>query len=458
MNLLFDFLKNLPESEKNKLRNLQISGVSRGVWQLVNEQAIKGVFDRTRIQKELAISSGHLDKTTSLLLEKCYSHLFPNNVLGLLGFLSSRVAFVKHFYHELKRQLKYAEAEFDKKELIAFYNANINFIYFNMPIMHKDEKVLKKLAAKYLAFERGSNAKLSIECKLMYVQVDKLFAAATVQSLRDRLKKKIDALGKLPKDADEELTFTYYWLKIYFNNAIENFPASVVVSEEAARALKKFKSVQSQINMLRIELKLSELLYYLNRFEDSFQKFERWMKSPLADKIPDRGYYTTKYLQVSLITNHLKEAEMILEEKKTLPPAQLREVLLPRDIISFAKFYLFNGDYQEAFDFIQLGFEKNPKGKYFQYEVELRNLQTAYFFLVNDRSMLVQLCNKHMKYLHAHGYPISKSDFPFFYVLTKAMLKKGRNLSEKEIKMLDRYQLGSYGVYGKLLLKMLDKA
>lgn len=456
MNLLFDFLKNLAEPELRKLRKLEMKGVSLDVWRLIQLQAAKGSFDRLQIQSKLRISSSHLDKITSLLLEKCYQYLFPKDNLELLSFLSSRAALSKHYYHELNRQLKFVETHYAKQQRIEFYNSNINFIYFNMPIILKDEKVLKKLALIYLSVQKGKNAKLLIACKLLYVHIDKLFAAAQVQNHFPDLQKKVAALGRLPTDADEELTFCYYWLKIYFSNAMEDFANTIPIAEDAVRALRKFKSEQNKINILRIELKLSELLYYLSRFEDSFQKFEQWMTSPMANRIPDRGYYATKHLQVSLITNHFIEAERILKERNTLPLNQLRQVLLPRDIISFAKFHLFKGNYEEAFDFIQLGFEKNPKGKYFQYEVELRNLQTAYFFLTNQKSILDKMCARHLKYLHSHGYPLAESDFPFFYVLTKAMLKKGTKLSEKEMKMLERYQLGSYAVYGKLLLKMMN--
>ena len=459
MNLLFDFLKHLQERDKHRLKSLIVKGRSAQVWAMLNQQAMQLHFDRRKIETTLKISSAHFDKITSQLLSKCYEHLFGANSIELLLFLSERAAFVKNYYQEMKRQMSFAEKNFTKQQLAEFYKANVNFIHFNMPIIHKDEKVLRMLADKYLAIEKNRNAKLLIECKLMYVQIDKLFAAALIREKKSEQKKKMDALGALPDDANEELAFAYYWVKIYFNNAIEDFEQSLVVTREALAVLKKYKSEQNQTQILRIELKEAELLYYLSRFEESFKSFERWMKMPQADKLPDGSYYATKYLQVCLVTNHLDEAKRILDSKQTLPASHLREVLLPRDIISYAKYYLFSGDYEQAFDFIQLGFEKNPKGRYFQYEVELRNMQTAYFFLTNQKKLAVQMCNKHIKYLRSHGYGIKQSDFPYFYVLTKAMFEKkqrGKKLSAKENEMLQRYQLGSYAVYGKLLLKMLE--
>ena len=459
MNLLFDFLKHLQEPEKQKLNLLTVKGRSKEVWLLINRQAAQFEFDREKIETTLNISSAHFDKITSQLLSKCYDLLFDDDWFSLLSFLSQRSAFAKHYYQEMKRQMNNAEANFAKKKLAEFYKANVNFIHFNMPIIHKDEKVLRQLADKYLAIEKKRSARLLIECKLMYVQIDKLFAAAKIKDQSKNVSKKIEALGKLPPDANEELTFAYYWLIIYFNNAIEEFRQSAIICKEAVGLLKKFKTPESTVNLLRVQLKLAELLYYISNFEESFNGFERWMNTPEAKLIPDNAYYSTKFFQVCLITNHLKEAKRILTEKETLPMKQLKEVLLPRDIISFAKYYLFNGQYDEAFEFIQLGFEKNPKGKYFQYEVELRNMQTACFYLSNQKQLAVQMCNKHIKYLRSHGYGIKESDFPYFYVLTKAMHEKkqrGKKLSARENEMLQRYQLGSYAVYGKLLLKMLD--
>ena len=458
MNLLFDFLKHVQEPERKKIKLLALKGRSEEVWRLINQQVERFQFDREKIKTTLDISSAHFDKITSQLLAKCYQQLFGDDGLRLLSFLSERTGFSKHYYQEVKRQITVAEKKFSKKQLAEFYKANVNFIHFNMPIIYKDEKVLRQLANKYLTIEKNKNARLLIECKLMYVQIDKLFAAAKIKAQSKIVWGKIEALGKLPTDANDELTFAYYWLKIYFNNAIEDFAQSAVVSREAVVALKKFKSPQNEVNLLRVELKLAELLYYLNNFEESFAGFASRMETPQAQRIPDNAYYSTKFFQVCLITNHLDEAKKILDEKVLLPMKQLREILLPRDIISFAKYYLFTGELDEAFDFIQLGFEKNPKGKYFQYEVELRNMQTAYFYLNNQKPLAVQMCNKHIKYLRSHGYGTKVSDFPFFYVLTKAMYDKGRRgkkLSAKENEMLERYQHGSYAVYGKLLLKML---
>jgi hypothetical protein len=146
------------------------------------EQALQKHFDREKIESTLQISSSHFDKITSQLLAKCYEHMFADDKEKLLLFLSQHGPLLKHFYQELKKQTAFAEKNYNKKQLAKFYKTAIDYIHFNMPIMHKDEDVLRLLANKFVSLEKNHNAKLLVECRLMYVQIDKLFAAALIHA------------------------------------------------------------------------------------------------------------------------------------------------------------------------------------------------------------------------------------------------------------------------------------
>ena len=462
MNLLFDFLKNLGEPELARLAVLKSRGNVQQVWQLINLQVKEGAFSKDKLLKDAGISAAHLDKITSELLAKCYETLFGDDKIALLDLLSLRLPYLKHFYSELTRQMKQVETELTPERRYHFYVACFDLMQANLPIAYRDEKVLKKLAAKSLSLFKGERKKhvaLLVDCKLIINQTAKLFAAAEILAAKDTVEKKIDALGKLPETADEKLTFEYYWTKIYFYHAIEKFAECLELSYTAAATLKKFKSEVNTLQVMRIDLRAAELLYYLSKFEESFITYKNVMRSPLLAKIPERGYHTAKYLQVCLVTDNIKEAEEILTRRKKAAGDQLEKLLAPRDIFLFIKYYLFSGDYDDAFHFIQLGFEKNPKGQYFQYEVELRCLQTAYFFLTGQQEIAIEGCERHIKYLRSHGYGASKSDYPHFYILTKAIFDKktsGQAFSVKQEKMLERYQKGSFALYGKLLNRMLN--
>ncbi|MDB5280992.1 MAG: hypothetical protein JWO06_67 [Bacteroidota bacterium] len=461
MNLLFDFLKNLNEPEQAQLAELKVRGNVQQVWSLLNEQVLEDKFDRNKILTTTGISSSHFDKITSELLGKCYVTLFGDHRLELLNLLSLRLPFLKHFYSELNRQMKQVETELQPEQRLTYYIACFDLMQANLPIAYRDEKVLKKLAGKSLLLFKGERKKqiaLLMDCKLLNCQVANQFAAGHIQEERRTIQKKIDLLGALPEQANEKLSFEYYWLKIYFLHAIEEFTECLELSYTALTALKKFKSRINELQKLRIELRIAESLYYLNRFAESFSRYEKVMRSRLLEQIPDRGYHIAKYIQVCLITDHADEAGRMIKLRISQGGKHLEKLLAPRDIFSFIKFYLFNKQFDEAFRFIQLGFEKNPKGKYFQYEVELRCLQTAYFYLTGQTATALEMCDKHVKFLRSHGYGVRNSAYPYFYILTKAIFDKkqsARKLSPKHEKMLARYRKGSYALYGKLLDKML---
>ena len=462
MNLLFDFLKYLGEPEREKLKALKLKGVMLQVWQLMHKQVKEGNFDKSKMLAAMDISSSHLDKITSELLAKCYDELFQKDSLKLLHFLGNRAAYLKHFHAELNRCLKYVKENLVVDEQARFYKKCIDLIQVGIPIAYRDEEVLKKLGDKYLALFKGDRKKhaaLAVGCKLTLARIDVLFASGDMHKEEASIKKRIDELAPLTKGAEEELVFDFYWMKMFFYHANEKFSEAISVVNEGVSALNKVTSELKEMHIYRFELKSAEFLYYLSRFDESYACYEMLISSPLFAKLPDSGFHVTKYVQICLITGHLNEAKNILDERLSNHRDKIAEWITPRDIFSLIKYYLFAGQFEDAFRFIQLGAEKNPKGKYFQYEVELRNLQIAYFYLTGQEPTALDLCHSSIKYLRNHGYGVKNSGYPHFYILTEAIIKKktaARLFTTKQEQMLLRYQTGSYAVYGKLLYRMLN--
>jgi hypothetical protein len=251
-----------------------------------------------------------------------------------------------------------------------------------------------------------------------------LFAAAEIKDKETIVEREFAALGRHQVGFSEEVLFDYYWLWIYFNHALENFSKALEIAQEAVDFLRMQPGAKNKINIVRIELKINEFLYCLSRFAEAYKSYQRVIYSPILETLPDRSYHMTKYIQLSLITGDIDEAGRILTDKLNQMGDRVEQLIIVRDIVTYVKYCLFKGDYPTAFRFIQLGFEKTPKGKYFQYELELRNLQTAYFFLNHQEDVAIDLCQKHTKFLRNHGYTITTSSYPHFFLLTKALFEK----------------------------------
>ena len=460
MNLLFTFLKNLRAPERDKLNTINYRGTTGIFWNLIYKQGKQGIFDKEAILKATGVSAVHFDKMTSELLSKSYTLLFNGDAMALLNYLSRTLAEPKLFYNELNRYLKKLPPSITKDDEAAFYKQCFTMIHGNLPIMHRLPETSEKIASNYVALFKGkqrTEAEFFTASILLYEDMEVSFAAATIRANEALFKKAIDKLGQPLDWFNEETLFAYYLTHIYFYHALEKFDEAITVCQKAITALEPFTSEKNDINLVRIRLKLNEFLYYQSRFEESYTNYRKVMLSPLIDMLPDRPYHLTKYLQVCLITGHIDEAGKILIGKLDYMGNRVEELIIARDAVSFAKYYLFTGDYKEAFRFIQLGFAKNPKGKYFQYEIELRHLQTAYFVLTDQLDVAQELCARNIKYLRNHGYGVSRSDYGHFYILVKAIFEKNASgkFSKKHRQMLERHQLGSFAVYGKLLSKML---
>lgn len=458
MNLLFALLRNINSTLQERLKKLAPRGTVGEVWAVINRQAAKGEFDKKEILDQTGISSSHLDKITSELLAKCYILLFGENILELLDFLSSRVALIKLFYNEMNRKLKSFTRTEDNQEQARFIRECFRMIHTNMPMIYRDHNASRKLAKLYISLFKGSSkqeAEFYMQCMLLLERLETIFAAGDIKEQADSIKKEFEAIGTPSLDFSEDVLFEYYWGQIYFHYALEDYPETFNITQTALKVLSNRKD-SDKVHLLRLELKANELLYYTSRFDEAFDKYHLTVYSPVIKRMPDRLYHETKYIQLCLITDHLDEAGKILATNLGTMLNRVEELIMPRDIVTYVKYCMFRNDYETAFKFIQIGFEKNPKGKYFQYEIELRNLQTAYFFLTGQEDIAMEMCRKHIKFLRNHGYTSTNNDFPYFYILVKAIFdeKLKHTFSARHQKMFEHYQKGSYAVYGKLLTKM----
>lgn len=463
MNLLFEFLHHLPEEQKKLLDKLKPKGTTAEVFKFMREQANSGRFNRESILHVSGITNAHFDKITSELLQKCYAFLFDKNPYDLLLFLSKKGVYAKHYYKEQKKIQQHIFKSGDTAEKKKFLRACINHIHLNMPIALKDKQVLEELCRKYVQLHTGKEKVFATQwalCRTTYHQIDLLFAASVI---KDDPSNVVLNLQKLPPPhtlIDSTIQFECYWVWIYYHVAVENFESAISLAEEATKQLSKQNSSETELNILRLNMKLAELYYFTNRFQDSYASLSNVFNARLAETLPEYGYCLTKYIQICCITNHLQDAQAQVEKVAGYYGVRLDETLPVRDAISFAKYYLFAGEYKKAFHFIQLGFQKNPKAKYFQYEIELRNLQTACFFLSGEKPEAVQMCERHLKFLRSHGYSVKESNYPYFYVLTKAIYLRqteGRQFNATEAEKWQRYQQGTYALYGKLLECMLGE-
>jgi hypothetical protein len=460
MNLLFEFLKNLDEQAYNKLARLNTRGTKEEVWLLLYAQARGKGFDKKQILAKTGVSVSHFDKITSELLLQCYQMLFGTDTLALLRTLARKPVYIRHFYNELVKQLRLAKANPDKSRVAGLIRECFRIIHTHIPMSYRDEAISARMAQQYVALYKGTDkteARFYVGCKLLFEEIDRVFAASTIHNYVNRIEARIEALGKPGSGYAADTVFDYYWVRIFFSHACEDFARAHAIAVEALQVLAGYDGPNHPANVLRIQLKVNEFLYFLSEFGKAYNGYRQALALPQAELIPDKPYHVNKYIQLCMVTGHLAEAWAILGPRLAQMGGKEAEIMITRDVITYVKYYLFAGMYNEAYRMIQLGFEKNPKGKYFQYELELRNLQTAYFYFAGQQDMVLALCRKNIKFLRNHNYTSANSSYPHYYLLVRIIASgNAAKLTRRQVQMLNRYQQGSYAVYGRLLNKLME--
>lgn len=453
-NLLIDFLKYVSPAQKELLSSLSVSGREEQVWLYVLDKAETGDFVQEKALAKLDITLSHFHKTCSNLLTKCYALLVPQGGLALLTFLNSNTGWIKHFYNEESRQLKQLRT-ISKSEAQAYLRACIS-LHINIPVMLRNDVSIEKVAQKFLSFSSPTTKKedtLFIAYHKIWFEIDSFFAAGEIEKKEASISKKLDQLRPDFTKVNDEIIFQYYWTLIYLKHSAKHFDDVIHLTEDALKV--KYGNKE---NTIRLQLKRAEALYYASRFEESYELFHKLLY-PSTTKIPDQGYFVIKYLQICLITGHLDEVKNWIEQIQNKAEGRFKETLITRDIIMCAKYLLFTEEYEAAFDYIRLGYIKNPKAKYFQYEVELRCLETAYFYLSGNPKQATLMCERHLKYLRTRGYGVKESIYSRYFVFIKAAFENkygNRKIRPKEYDILNEYKQGSRAVYGYLLQKITE--
>lgn len=456
-NLLVGFLEQLqPEQLKILSTSVKTRGQQLSVWRYVLKAIAHKSFNKKTALQVLDMSSSHFDKVCSELLQKCYDVLVPQKGFDLLSFLNNHPVWSKHFYNELKQQLKNLNTSPSQEAKTFLQNCIRCFV--DIPVINRNKTVFKKICKQYVLLATPATKKehlLFVGCCELQLEISFHFASDKAKEHTSSIGKQIEHLFTLISNSTApNVVFEYYALCIQWKHATHQYSELPPLIEKALQFLPE-TDIQ---NIAHLKLKKAEALYYLSHFNDSFLAFKALLTTN-EETYHNIGYFYTKYLQVCLITQNMDVAKWILDYKKQKRGHTFEETIMPRDIVSYAKYHLLNEEYDLAHYFIRLGYAKNPKAKYLQYEIELRILEVAYFYFTANTELFFSLCKKNIAFLHSKGYGIKTSEYPLFFVVAKAILEHKttqRPFTKREQKAMQEFQEGSKAVYGRILQKMMS--
>lgn len=464
MNYLVQFLSVLTTDEVKKLKNIQLIGKEKKLLEILLEYKNKNI-PKDAILEKLQINENHFYKICSVLLDKCYEYLFESNIFLTLKFLSKR-----DLYQNLKHEIFQQEKKY-------YHHFKFNFLAFELlqrgSYKNHDEKLIQYFAQKILTllphlphYTLKKDIPFFLEIRRIR---SKIFELAALQKYEDakKLKNRLLELEQILNFDENALSkfHLYHALYNYYNFFEKNennihfldmalFSVNYLTHSEASEYIE-------EEDIVLTHLKISENLYYLSDFTQSFEKYQL-IEKEFPNIFYEDFYHLTKFIQISLIVEDYDRAEKILD-KCFLNYLQIMHPSRgTMAAINYTKLFLLKKDFKEAHFALQKARFLNDKNFYLPYEFEIRLLESTLIFLTEDFDFFESILKKHYKYFRNKGLKPKESN----YVNYLRFLEKVAKMKEKKKKITfnpefqsiyETFKKGSYAVYGKLMDLCIQK-
>lgn len=465
VSLVFDLINVLTDNEVEKLKQMNVSGKEEEMLDVLLRHKNKSEPGNELITSRLNISNSFCDKIKSVLLDKSYKQLTSGTNTDIINFLSKKACLPHLMKREIlleeKRLLKQSTSE---KELYKFY-AEVFRQYTNLSYRYYDEGFALVLYKKISALEPFNPRDLiEMKAKMIWMRISGagIKAEVRVPKVKAKLIAEIE-------EFDKQATKT----KLVFGRFMVHYLYGFLYGLsglDAEKSLEHYKQMRDLFNkpghdltadnLYTAESRLAEALYFCNQHEEAFNQYEIFFKEYGA-KARSSLYALAKFVQLAIIIERYDRAIYLLEQYMDVYLKTKSGTGNIMASLCYAKYYLCKGELDKGYEYVKMGQEFNPKNLYIQYEIELRNLENAYFYLKGDIEFARTLARKNLKFLQSKGFTMDKHDYGYYYHLILAFYNlhvNNKPLNKEQEKMLEHANRATWAVYGKLLNKMKKMA
>ena len=461
MSYLFDLIQTLDGDELKQAEKTPVIGKEKLVLDYFLQNKNRNELNSVAGSKQFGVTVTHFDKIKSVLLNKLCEQLVPEGGWKLLGFFDGKRVLYNLFYRELIQQEKDTlKQQRNRKKLYAFYNQAFHMCSI-LPLKFLDEKINGRLAKQFIKYSDHAVDEITVKRKLLVIKINKLAAAAKLEMplVREKILKEIKQLEK-ESAAYKNTHADYQMLMVHitFFNYTNQSSRSLDYLQRAIELIEKKNEEFSEADHYYVRQKFAEALYFSSRFDEALASYKA-VERDFVKFFDEDTYVKIKMIQLLLIIGNYTEAQQRLDKDFINYNLIDNPSISVRTAITYAQLFLLKGEFAKAWDFILKGKNRVNKNLYIQYEIELRNLENAYFFLTGEKTFAKDLARKNLKFLTSKGLTLSANDFGYFYSLIAAIYQwqvKGKLITAKQRQQLDYCQKGSWGIYGRLLKMILN--
>jgi hypothetical protein len=431
MSQLHQFINTLNEKELSLIKGMRLIGKESALFNYILNYFQRSIPEVEDICRETNITSTHLYKINSVLLNKCYSRLVPESGFALLHYLKGKGLFVLLKSEASTQEKIHLRDGFKTADKEKFY-LSLFHLYIDFPFKYYDKKSVEKWGEKYIIAKSGvgDEDKLYVKFHLLFSEVNKCAAQ----------KNPLKALGKNSNDLlayEKELGDSKHYLaRYYLYRSIVSY--YTYYEKNAARIeeyLKKCIALKDKIQFFFpinvgqfLNLLYADHLFSNQRTDEAWVIFKKEFDAGVEPDIYGYHYHCEQYILLCIIKAEYAKAKDLLD-KVFHPLIELRvDILATRGCLAYAKYYLTQLELKLATHYINMGRNINEKALYLPFDLQLRLLENIHFYLKEDYEFCYRLANRNIKFVQSQKEKKLFDDYLqlFRIIIMHSQLKRGK--------------------------------
>ena len=461
MSYLLDLVRTFSPDEMAQFRHLDVIGKEELVRDTYANHAKGSSFNESKLPQQLQLTTAHLDKINSILLDKAISTLFGNDYNKALSTILNK-GLSALMLHELKILEKKVNKQNDPKTELAFYRAafeNLRSMFhpnYNSKLTHQfGNKYLQALGSKKTIADESYGAMFALYGDIVsasYGGMEKTFKPKAIKLL-EAWEKKI-APFKNPGAA----FFTEYARATYYKHFTEDAHGFLNANEQALEAFRKSKgALDSKYEGIVLcelgfgNIAIDQFIKGQEYYASAFEKF--------SDIVGKSTYQAGNYFGAALLNKNYTEANRIFDKylRPKIQPSTNRSVLFDIYIIA-AWAHIHQLQFDMAFEYLDKLKQYRKNEITMLGHVMVRQLESTCFYLSGDIKTATITLHKNIRFIQKQQGASSVFSYYLQYTeIIDKLIKMERGTLRFPEKLKEQLQALPGGLYQSCNMPLLEK-
>lgn len=419
--------------------------------------------------KQVGISPAHFRKVNSVVLQKCYQALAPEE--RIIQFLCAHTLHVNAMHEVKKLEKKYLK----NGQTVALENLyrSIPRFFTSMDFSEYDEGFIQGVIEKYEQhYPQHVTQLLIMKMEFTFTKMNKT-QAVVPKNEQERLawvsyfKEQIVFFEKMhqqtiPTNEQYLSAWSLEYLKAeYFSKMEKNIPQAVQHYQTQLQIYEANSQKLAHSYKLNPSLRLVLLSFENSQFEEAFVVI-RSLFEEFPQFLSKNLFWVDKLVQLGIILNQLDFTRAILEKYRPHDPANPGSFFQINDdvAIQLAIMDILEDKLDAAFTKIQDAKIGIQKTYFFPIDASLRLVENTYFYLIGETILADDMVTKNLKFYNYNKEKPNALFFKTFHRIIRHFIRNpfgNKTLPTDLETAYQDWQKGEHAFLGKLLEKIKDQ-